>query len=109
MQLPELQPNRCQKSRVVGTCTDLPEWHKNILANVDIVLLGGFREIHLQITIMHRRLDCRPLNSDNIFFQKLTWHCQPALRQYANSNVNEVKSFVSTLMQTRQILLIPRL
>lgn len=72
VQLPELQPNLCQKSRAVGTCTDLPEWHKNILANVDIVLLGGFKQIHLQITIMDRWLNCRLLNSDNFFFQKLT-------------------------------------
>lgn len=57
MQLPELQPKLCQKSRVTGSCTDLPEWHKNILANVDIVLLGGFKQVNLQITKMDRRLN----------------------------------------------------
>lgn len=44
VQLSELQPKLWQRSRVAGTCTDLPEWHKNIVANVDIVLLGGFKQ-----------------------------------------------------------------
>lgn len=47
VQLPELQPKLCQKGRVAGTCMDLPEWHKNILANLDIVLLGGVQTSRL--------------------------------------------------------------
>lgn len=57
VQLPELLPKLCQKYRVTGTCTDLLEWHKNILANMDIVLLGGFKQVHLQITKMDGRLN----------------------------------------------------
>lgn len=69
MQLPELQPKLCQKSRVVGTCTDLPEWHKNFLANADLVLLGGFKQVHLQVTKMDRRLNWGLLNSQ-VFLPK---------------------------------------
>lgn len=66
VQIPELQPKVCQKS----TCRDLPEWLKNPLAKVGKVLLGGFKQVHLQIT--KRKLHCRLLNSDYFFFQKLT-------------------------------------
>lgn len=72
MQLPELLPKLCQKYRVAGTCRDLPEWHKNILANMDIVFLGEFKQVHLEITKMDGRLNWRLLNSDSFFFQRLT-------------------------------------